>query len=267
MVEQHNDNLIPHIEYVVYRKCSPSWHIKREVYASYNITYVVKGRAQYTINNANYDLSRGDILCLSPGMVREAVTFPNDLMHCFSVDFRLVDTEGKPATLPFRIVNHIGARIEINNLFERLSVIWLEKQMGYRIETRGLFLLILYHLFELLVYNTDSTNMDYRVRKAKLYLIEHFNERLTVKKIAKMFNLNSHYFGNLFKNETGITLNRYIMQIRCKNAQTILATGEYKVEDVPETCGFTDSAHMYKCFKEILGFPPSYYLPRKNHPV
>jgi transcriptional regulator GlxA family with amidase domain len=47
----------------------------------------------------------------------------------------------------------------------------------------------------------------------------------------------------------------------------MLISGEYKVEDVPEVCGFTDTAHLYKCFKEILGFPPSHYLPRGNHSV
>jgi two-component system response regulator YesN len=96
-------------------------------------------------------------------------------------------------------------------------------------------------------------------------MMEHFNERLTVKKMAKMFNLNSHYFGNLFRTETGMTMNRYLMQIRCKNVQTMLASGEYRVEDVPEVCGFTDSAHLYKCFKDILGFSPSHYLPKGKY--
>jgi AraC-like DNA-binding protein len=266
MTEQIGDNLIPHVEYVVYRTCTSSWHIIKEVYTSCNLTYVVKGAARYTIDGISYDLSEGDLLCLAPGMVREAVTFPNNLMRCYSVDFQLTNTEGKPAVLPFRIVNHIGVKAGISNFFERLSVIWLEKQTGYRIETRGLFLLILYQLFEFLMYNTDSASMDYRIRKTKVYLVEHFNERLTVTKIAKMFNLNPHYFGILFKNETGMTMNHYLMQIRCKSAQTMLASGEYKVEDVPEVCGFTDAAHLYKCFKEILGFPPSYYLP-KGKPV
>jgi transcriptional regulator GlxA family with amidase domain len=59
-------------------------------------------------------------------------------------------------------------------------------------------------------------------------------------------------------------MNHYLMRIRYKSAQTRLASGEYKVEDVPEVCGFTDAAHLYKRFKEILGFPPSHYLPKGN---
>jgi AraC-like DNA-binding protein len=265
MSEQIRDNLVPHVGYVVYRKCTPSWHIVREVYPAWNLTYVIKGTARYTVNGRSYNLSEGDLLCLAPGMTREAVTFPDNLMRCYSVDFQLTDTEGKSAALPFLTVSRIGIRGELSSLFERLFRTWLEKQTGYVIKTRGLFLLLLYQLYEILVYNTDSADIDYRIRKAKSYMTAHFNKRLTVKKMAKMFNLNSHYFGNLFRRETGITMNRYLMKIRCENARTMLASGKYRVEDMPEICGFTDSAHLYKCFKDILGFPPSRCLPKGKH--
>jgi len=52
-------------------------------------------------------------------------------------------------------------------------------------------------------------------------------------------------------------------QIRIRNAADMLASGEYKVSDIAEACGFTDVSHFYKQFKLIKGFPPSHSLPKK----
>jgi transcriptional regulator GlxA family with amidase domain len=61
----------------------------------------------------------------------------------------------------------------------------------------------------------------------------------------------------------GISLNRYLIQVRVRNAADMLASGEYKVSDIAEACGFTDVSHFYKQFKLIKGFPPSHSLPKK----
>jgi transcriptional regulator GlxA family with amidase domain len=43
----------------------------------------------------------------------------------------------------------------------------------------------------------------------------------------------------------------------------MLSSGEYKVGDIAEACGFTDTSHFYKQFKLVKGFPPSHNLPKK----
>lgn len=258
------ENFMLYLEYVVHRKHVPSWRISEQVVPVCDLTYVVGGHVHYTGNGKTYDLAEGDLLYLTSDTVRTAVIFPSNLMECYSVNFCLTNMKGESMVLPFQTVSHIGTRPEIVNLFGRLSTVWLKKQGEYHIEVKGIFLLILHHLFDLLVYHNDSSSGDYRIRKTQSYIEDHFGKKLTVKKIAKMYNLNPHYFGVLFKNETGVTFNRYLMHIRCKKAQNMLASGEYRVEDVSESCGFTDTAHLNKCFKAVLGFPPSRFLPKEN---
>jgi AraC-like DNA-binding protein len=47
------------------------------------------------------------------------------------------------------------------------------------------------------------------------------------------------------------------------NAEHMLSSGEYKVVDVADACGFTDVSHFYKQFKQLKGFPPSHCMPKK----
>ncbi|MDR2071045.1 MAG: AraC family transcriptional regulator, partial [Treponema sp.] len=261
MPDIEND-LAPDIEYVVYRECTPAWHLPEHKFPLCDTTYIIKGSARYTIDGNVYNVSSGDLLCLPPGTVRAGVTFPDRLMHCFSVNFHLHDSKGAPVRLPFPIVRHIGSKEDIIHLLHELSNTWLDRQPGSRIKLRGLFLLVLHRFFELIVYNKDSSDVDFRVAKVIRYLTSHYAEKNSVRMMADMVKLNPHYFGALFKQETGLSLNRYIIRVRVRKAENLLSTGEYKVGDVAEVCGFTDVTHFYRQFKEIMGYPPSGCIPK-----
>jgi YesN/AraC family two-component response regulator len=188
-------------------------------------------------------------------------------MRCFSVNFHLNNYRGETTSLPFPIVSHVGCQNDIISMFHNLVNTWIEKQMGYIIKTQGIFLLILYRFFELIVFDSDSEEGDYRVKKAIRYIAKHYSERLSVKDMADMVGLNAVYFGALFKQSTSLSMNRYVIQTRIKSAENLLISGEYKVEEVAAHCGFSDVAHFYKRFKELMGFPPSHYIPKRDRNI
>jgi AraC-like DNA-binding protein len=263
--EHIDQGLIPDIGYLVFRKCTPLWKIKQKlrVFNYWDLTYVIRGRARYTIDGDDYDLQAGDLLCFPPGHSREARTWPDNPMHCFSVNFSLNDLRGRPARLPFPLVSHIGEHEDIIHLFHELVFTWVDRQPLYLIKCRALFLLILHRLFELCI-NTDSAVMDYRISKIISHMAKHYAEKLSVRKMAEILGLNTVYFGALFKRETGMTMKRYLNHIRIKNAENMLRSGEYKVGEVAEHCGYTDIFHFYKQFKQFYGFAPSECIPKKN---
>jgi transcriptional regulator GlxA family with amidase domain len=42
----------------------------------------------------------------------------------------------------------------------------------------------------------------------------------------------------------------------------MLQTGNLKVREVAEQCGFSDVVHFYKSFRALRGFPPSRCIPK-----
>jgi AraC-like DNA-binding protein len=258
-----DEDMIPDIRYVVFRKCTPEWQLFEHEFKICDLTYVIHGNARYTIDGVNHDMGEGDLLYLPKGSIRAGITFPDRLMHCFSVNFLLKNTRGREITLPFPLVSHIGRREDIIHMFHELSFTWLNKPPGFIIKGHGLFLQILHRFMELIVYKTDSTAGDSRINKITRYIALHYSERISVKMMADIVGLNPTYFGALFRQETGLSFNRYLIQTRIKNAENMLTSGEYKVGDVADACGFTDVSHFYKQFKEIKGFPPSHSLPKK----
>jgi len=123
-------------------------------------------------------------------------------------------------------------------------------------------MLILHRLSEIIVYDVDSAAGDYRINKITRYISTHYGEKLTVKNLAAKVNLKPDYFGQIFKQKTGKMLRQYINQVRVQNAELMLQSGNYKVHDAAEKCGFSDISHFYKEFRALRGFAPSRCIPR-----
>jgi YesN/AraC family two-component response regulator len=164
---------------------------------------------------------------------------------------------GGECTLPFALLNPIGYRPEIISLFQSLNEEWLNRSPGYQMKVRAYVLLILQRYFELLMYESDSAQIDIRIKKCIQYITSHYMEPITIHDLAKLTNLNHVYLGELFKRSTNQTFRQYLTYIRLNQAEDILRSGEYNVTETAMMCGFTDVFYFSKAFKENRGVAPS----------
>ncbi|MCL2190546.1 MAG: AraC family transcriptional regulator [Treponema sp.] len=257
-----DDDITMQIWHVVYRKCTPVWTMPENKLDSLNMTYIIQGEAHYTIDDEPIDATHGTLMVLPKNSVRKAVTFPDRLMHCFSVDFTLRGGDGEELPSPLPFISVVGHQKNIIHWFHELFFSWVGRHPGHMLKCKGLFMQILHRFLELLVYKDGSFAGDFRIAKVIRYIAKNYSERLTVKSMADLVSLNPTYFGGLFQRAIGMSFNRYLIQTRVKNAEDMLLSGEYKVGDVAEACGFTDTSHFNKQFKRLKGFPPSQCLPK-----
>jgi YesN/AraC family two-component response regulator len=106
-------------------------------------------------------------------------------------------------------------------------------------------------------YGLKAIIMDKRIKLVLHYMSNHYNEQLTVQKMAALVNLSDMYFGNLFKQVTGMTFRKFLTLIRMNRAEDMLYSGEYKVNEIADACGFSDVFYFSRQFKENRGFAPS----------
>jgi AraC-like DNA-binding protein len=246
----------------MFRKCKPGWHIQSQSVEDYDITYIVKGGARYVINDTALELESGDLLCLNEGDLQSAVTSPNNLLQCYSVQYKIgQESDSLVGGGVFPTVSRIGLRPDIIDLFKELSLCWAEQQPGYLMKSRALFMLIINRLSEIVLSNAEPASSDYRVNKVVRYISTHYREKLMVKDLAAHVNIAPDYLGTLFKREIGMHINDYIKKIRIDHAEDMLRSGKYKVQEVSDYCGFCDKVHFFRSFKSVRGFPPSRCLP------
>jgi AraC-like DNA-binding protein len=262
-----DEKIFPEIGYLVFRECTPDWKIKDRlgVFNFWDLTYLTQGSACYTIDGTRYDLNAGDLICLPPGHSREAKTWPERLMHCFAVNFSLKSLEsGKTAAIPLPLISHIGIREDIIQLFNELVFTWIHPQPLYEFKVRALFMLILHRFLETALFSINSSVSNSHVRMVLRHIAAHYPEKITVEGMGRLCNLSPVYLGALFRRETGMTIHQYLAKTRIKYAENFLRSGEFRVSEAAERCGYGDIFHFYKHFKLICGISPSMCIPRKK---
>ena len=256
-MEEGFENIVMEVEYLNYRRCTPSWEILKSTISFTDVTYITKGSANYTINGTTYTVSAGDLLCSPKGSVRCATVVPDDLMECYCINGHVQNLNGQEAKLPFPIVSRIGMHPDIISLHRDLNAEWLLRDPGYILKVRAICLMVLQRYFQLIVYKNDTSTLDKRIKRVLRYIIDHYYEPLTVQTMADLVGLSPVYFGNFFQHETGMSFRQYLTSIRLNHAEDMLNSGEYNVNEVSDACGFSDIFYFSKVFKESRGVPPS----------
>jgi AraC family L-rhamnose operon regulatory protein RhaS len=91
------------------------------------------------------------------------------------------------------------------------------------------------------------------------YLQTHYNEKITIEKLAQMFCTNRTTLVSEFKNSTGISINHYLTQLRIRMASILLRDTELSILEICQHTGFNDIGYFSKCFKKEISFTPSEY--------
>ncbi|QNK59568.1 response regulator [Paenibacillus sp. PAMC21692] len=94
------------------------------------------------------------------------------------------------------------------------------------------------------------------------YIEEHYAEDLTNAQIAASVYLTTTYVCLLFKQETGRTLNEYIIETRIAAAKALLADPANKLYDVCYAVGYKDPGYFGKLFKKQTGYTPGEFRER-----
>lgn len=81
---------------------------------------------------------------------------------------------------------------------------------------------------------------------------------ITVSSLAERFSYHPNYLSRLFKQETDISLQEFIINERVAAAKQLLADG-VKVGDVSRQVGYESIAHFSRIFKKVTGLTPKQY--------
>lgn len=90
------------------------------------------------------------------------------------------------------------------------------------------------------------------------FMEETHAEKFSLEQTARQFGLDKYKFLRLFKQQTGLTPNNYIILRRIEEAKVLLQTGE-DLLGIAVSTGFCDTTHLCKHFKRMTGVSPLAY--------
>lgn len=114
-------------------------------------------------------------------------------------------------------------------------------------------------------YQTESKNSNYYISKAISYIELHYQEDISVQKIADFLALNRSYVTELFSKTIHLSPQQFLTNFRITKAANFLTTTELPIESISYACGYANISSFSKAFKKIIGCSPSHYRKKKSN--
>jgi len=179
----------------------------------------------------------------------------NELQHCMD---KLLSTFHVPVPI-YRFEREIQKQLasHINAIFHILKGTSELKTLQIHAELLQ-FLSCIYNNRENNIYNqiTDD-NISAKIYAISSYIHAHYQEELSLESLSKEFYISTYYLSHQFKEVTGFTITNYIQMTRIRNAQQMLLSGNKKITEIAEACGFNSFSQFNRVFNKVCGVAPS----------
>ncbi|REE86445.1 two-component system response regulator YesN [Paenibacillus taihuensis] len=100
---------------------------------------------------------------------------------------------------------------------------------------------------------------DKAIEVALQYLKAHYNEELSLERVASVVFLNPIYFSQLFKQKTGQGYKDYVISLRIEQAKELLQQSGLKLAEIAERIGYADVRHFTQVFRRKMNVTPTEY--------
>ncbi len=97
------------------------------------------------------------------------------------------------------------------------------------------------------------------VKKALLYILEHYTDKLGLTDVADQCYVSSWHLSKILNQYTGRGFFELINTIRVDKAKHLLKETQKRIQDISEEIGFQDVAHFSRIFKSYAGMSPREY--------
>ncbi len=97
---------------------------------------------------------------------------------------------------------------------------------------------------------------SWRLKRVLNYIEDHLGDELDLEVLSKVAGLSRMYFGAQFREATGTSPHRYVLNRRVAASLALLRDTERSIEEVARRSGFKSDTHFIKVFRKIVGISP-----------
>lgn len=250
--------------------------------ASYDhvLIYIIDGNIQLSLNNRDYQLSRGCIAIIKPGSFFRIFSGNNFEFIIIHFDYcktksssKLPYTEPQPDTRfdRFKIIDSYFEDDEqcfntdyvaegFNRTSKNILRIWSdfsEKTKHCEMRMKCDFTIALIDISQNVKTLHSLTNKYKHVGDKVLdYIHKNYNQNITLDIISENLNFHKSYINVLIKKLTGYSVHKYITIRRISKAVELLQYSEFPISEIAEIVGIPDISHFSKSFSRIMGKSP-----------
>ena len=287
-IKEHYNNTF---SYNTYPCCRPydfqsvplHWHNEME------LIYIKKGTALITIDMNNYILDAGCVAIILPGRIHGIFSDGKSDYKSLNPES---DIEYENIIFDIRMLYPKQSDIMTEQFFEKLCnnslpyvccitpstseyntiISCLDEAdnicrsfpQWYNLAIRSCLYRFFYIYSCLLSENENNTitaksvNTEYieRLKLITKYIEMHYNEDISIKKMADLCNISQSHFMRFFKDNIGNSFIDYLNDYRLITASRLLTGSDSMITDIAIQCGFNNISYFNRLFKKKYNMSP-----------
>ncbi len=241
----------------------------------YEMVFIHKGSGIQKINGQAYTMLAGDFYMMSPNDNHEFSSdndikltnilfkkslFSDDEWHSLEdlpgLHFIKNDSKG-----PHKIALSVQHKDLIENHLTNLSTEFENQDSGWLLSSKAILiscLVVINRAF--LAYGKQTKNLNLKnqpIRDTLQFILQNYKQPLNASSLAKRVHISTTYFSELFKKETGLSLNQYLNKIRIDKARVLIEGNTLNISEVAQAVGIDDNNYFSRIFKKHCGISPS----------
>lgn len=248
----------------------------QQLLESYCLIFVAKGTAIMTIGERQYRLSKENIYLCSP---QESLGFKIHLESNASVYLMNFDVIYK--NHPLHVAKNECLFVQrIDGIVEKVPLAFTEEianlcgrlfslSESSLIEDQLMLQAQFYMLIHAIVGNQLLASKDQQkmLEKTKDHMQFHFRESIQIKDLAKMMNISSKYYMELFRKRYGMSAIQYLTKVRIEASKWLLIKGGKTLREIASEVGYKDEFYFSRRFKQELGVSPSVFMKSREKKI
>ena len=239
--------------------------VAREV-TEYEIEFYTAVTGRASVDEKNYEIAPGTLLCARPGETRGSVFD----FRCYYVHLLFPEDSPYRALLDeipnfYRIID----RDAYGRIFEELIHHLLAFDGGDAAESdfvNAKLLELFYYLRKdaqrnrnYLEHTPLRKQSDTAIPRAVEFIRANYKREITLADIAYVTGYSPNYFHRVFTSVMGRTPQRYLLDVRIRHAKYLLAQSEKSLCEIAYECGFSSQAYFTEQFGRIAYTTPGQY--------
>lgn len=254
----------------------------------FEINIVLKGEGMHYIENSRIEAKKGDVFVIPPHIAHGYmggsgfdvchILLHNKFMEKFMADLQMLPSFFVLFNAEPLIRSESSESLHLNlsgeEFINTINILCeLEKHRETNtsfshVTTNSLAMMLIAYLCKIYTANADAMTEavphDTAFLNALALIHEHYNERISIDRLAKIAQLSRSSFIRRFTETCKMPPAKYINHIRIEASKHMLDNTAFSIEEIANNTGFYDASHFTKAFLKETGVTPNSYRKMKQ---
>ncbi|MCA0755048.1 AraC family transcriptional regulator [Paenibacillus sp. N4] len=231
---------------------------------------VLEGNATHIVNSESFFIKKGDVIVLNEG-TGHAYKNPNNFKICnimYRHDILPSAAQDLRTSSEYRILHAYSSKLSLSissfkyvlSLISAMIDEHKRKLKGYQAMLISQFLSLVVNLSRQYdITEKGMTRNQMYLTNVISYIEDHYNEPLTIEKIAAQTDISARHLNRIFQTYYQMTPISYLQTIRLERACSLLTQTDLSISEISGECGFNDSNYFTRQFTRAYGQSPKAY--------